>query len=165
MARAVSRRTGTPPCSAMTGSSACMAWRSCGRLVRAKARNVADSSSNSVLWVERHRADQRGVLPSGRSQRQDGLVAHGHHLAVSTMARAVSRRAGTTPCSAMTGSSACTALRSCNRLVRAKVRNVAVSSSNSGLWVERHTADQRAARLANTASLYKNAMNVKNLNT
>ena len=38
-----------------------MAWRSCGRLVCAKARNVAESSSNSGLWVERHTDDQRGA--------------------------------------------------------------------------------------------------------
>jgi hypothetical protein len=81
------------------------------------------------------------------------FLPHGHHLAVSTMARAVSRNAGTPPCSAMTGSSAWMAWRSCGRLVCAKARNVADSSSNSDLWVERHTADQRVAMLDNTAML------------
>ena len=75
MARAVSRRAGTPSGdAAMTGSSGCaMAWRSSGRLVRAKARSVADSSSNSDLCVERHTADQRGVISSGRYERPSGF--------------------------------------------------------------------------------------------
>jgi hypothetical protein len=47
------------------GSGFAMAWRSCGRWVGAKVRNVADNSSNSVFWVERHTADQRVVLLVG----------------------------------------------------------------------------------------------------
>ncbi|MDZ7409924.1 MAG: hypothetical protein ONB51_11890, partial [candidate division KSB1 bacterium] len=65
--------------------------------------------------------------PTKMQSKKFFLLPHGHHLAVSTRARAVAVRAGAPPSSAMTGSRAARARRSCGRSVRAKARQIYVA--------------------------------------